>query len=88
MAYLIGVDIGTSGTKTVIFDLKGNTIGSALYEYPMSQPKMGWAEQDPKDWWQATYKSIAKVIYETGINKNEVKGNRSFRSDARNGSFG
>lgn len=74
MAYLIGVDIGTSGTKTVVFDLKGNTIGSALYEYPMYQPKMGWAEQDPKDWWEGTYKSIASVMSKTGINKSEVKG--------------
>ncbi len=74
MAYLIGVDIGTSGTKTVIFDLKGNTIGSALYEYPMYQPKMGWAEQDPEDWWKATYMSIEKVMDKTGIKKSEVKG--------------
>ncbi len=74
MAYLLGVDIGTSGTKTVIFDLKGNTVGSALYEYPMYQPKMGWAEQDPEDWWKATYMSISKVLAKTGVKKSEVKG--------------
>ena len=48
MNYLIGVDIGTSGTKTVLFDDKGNSIASHLVEYPMYQPKIGWAEQDPK----------------------------------------
>jgi xylulokinase len=74
MAYLIGVDIGTSGTKTVVFDLQGNTLGSALYEYPMYQPKMGWAEQDPDDWWKGTYTTIARVLSETGIKKSEVKG--------------
>ena len=48
MNYLIGVDIGTSGTKTVLFDDKGNSIASHLVEYPMYQPKIGWAEQDPE----------------------------------------
>lgn len=74
MAFLIGVDIGTSGTKTVVFDLQGNTIGSSLYEYPMYQPKMGWAEQEPEDWWKATYMSIAQVLKKTGINKSDIKG--------------
>ncbi|MCK5129340.1 MAG: xylulokinase [Clostridiales bacterium] len=74
MAYLIGIDIGTSGTKTVLFDLEGNTIASASYEYPMSQPQMGWAEQDPADWWEATYLTIAEVMKKKGAKKTEIKG--------------
>ena len=50
MQYLIGIDIGTSGTKTVLFDTEGNVIASATIEYPLSQPQNGWAEQDPADW--------------------------------------
>ncbi len=73
MAYLLGIDIGTSGTKTVMFDLEGNTIDSALYEYPMYQPKIGWAEQDPTDWWKATYLSIAEVLKKTKVKKCEIK---------------
>ena len=53
MAYLLGVDIGTSGTKTVMFDTQGHTVASATVEYPLYQPQMGWAEQDPEDWWRA-----------------------------------
>ncbi len=49
MRYVIGVDIGTSGTKTVLFDEKGNAVASYLVEYPLYQPKIGWAEQDPED---------------------------------------
>ena len=45
MNYLIGVDLGTSGTKTVLFDTEGTVISSATVEYPMYQPKNGWAEQ-------------------------------------------
>lgn len=74
MAYLIGVDIGTSGTKTVLFDEMGNTIASALKEYPMYQPKVGWAEQDPEDWWNATWTTIKEVIDKSRVNAEDIKG--------------
>jgi len=74
MAYLLGVDIGTSGTKTVLFDELGNTVASDLQEYPMYQPKIGWAEQDPEDWWRATYVSIRNVLDKSGVSPGDVKG--------------
>ena len=74
MAYLIGVDIGTSGTKTVLFDEAGATVADALYEYPLYQPRAGWAEQDPLDWWEATYRSIADVIAKSGVRPEDIKG--------------
>lgn len=74
MAYLLGVDIGTSGTKTVLFDESGNSVASDLQEYPLYQPKNGWAEQDPEDWWRATYISIRNVIAKSGVSPNEIKG--------------
>ena len=74
MAYLLGVDIGTSGTKTVLFDEQGNALASALEEYPLYQPKNGWAEQDPEDWWKATYTSIKAVITKSGVSPSEIKG--------------
>lgn len=73
MAYFIGVDIGTSGTKTVLFDLYGNTIASSTKEYPMYQPYNGWAEQDPNDWWVATYTSIREVISKSRVKPSEIK---------------
>lgn len=74
MAYLLGIDVGTSGTKTVLFDEAGNTIASALGEYPMYQPNIGWAEQDPEDWWRATYTTINEVLTKSGVNPSDVKG--------------
>ena len=41
MAYVLGVDIGTSGTKTVLFDQNGAVIASASEEYPLYQPQNG-----------------------------------------------
>ena len=74
MAYLLGIDIGTSGTKTVLFDEKGATIASDTQEYPLYQPKNGWAEQDPEDWWKATYTSTRNVLAKSGVNPREIKG--------------
>ncbi|NLC68210.1 MAG: xylulokinase, partial [Clostridiaceae bacterium] len=74
MSYLLGIDIGTSGTKTVLFDETGQTIASSLKEYPMYQPNVGWAEQDPEDWWVATYTSIKEVIGKSGTKTEDIKG--------------
>ena len=74
MAYLIGVDCGTSGTKTVLFDETGKVISSATIEYPMYQPKNGYAEQDPADWGNAMVKTIQSVMAKSGVAKEDVKG--------------
>lgn len=74
MAYLLGIDIGTSGTKTVLFDEKGNTIASATSEYPMYQPHAGWAEQDPEDWWRASAETVRGVISKNGVAASDIKG--------------
>lgn len=74
MSYLLGVDIGTSGTKTVLYDELGNTVASSLEEYPLYQPHIGWAEQEPEDWWRATCLSIKHVISKRGIDASSIKG--------------
>lgn len=72
MSYLIGIDIGTSGCKTVAFDLEGRVAASASAEYPLSQPNNGWAEQNPLDWWQAVESTLETVLEKVGLE--EVKG--------------
>jgi xylulokinase len=62
MQYLLGVDLGTSGTKTVLFDFVGNAVCSKTIEYPLYQPANGWAEQDPSDWWNATCNGIKRIF--------------------------
>lgn len=61
MKYLIGIDIGTSGTKTVLFDTDGNVIKSKTCEYPLYQPHNGWAEQNPEEWWDAVRETLDYV---------------------------
>ena len=74
MNYYLGADIGTSGTKTVLFDCKGNVIASASEEYPLYQPQNGYAEQDPQDWANAVLHTMAAVLGKSGVDKNDVKG--------------
>ncbi len=72
MKYVLGIDLGTSGTKTVLFDQNGTAMASATVEYPMYQPHNGWAEQDPKDWWNAAVETIKTVLAKSGVNKDDV----------------
>lgn len=74
MRYLIGVDIGTSGTKTVLFDELGAVVASSTVEYPLYQPKNGWAEQEPEDWWNAVSRTLKAVMEESGVAPADVKG--------------
>lgn len=74
MSYVIGVDLGTSGTKTVLFDEIGKVIASHTVEYPLYQEKNGWAEQDPLDWYNATITTIKTVLDKSNIDSAEIKG--------------
>lgn len=74
MAYYMGIDIGTSGTKTVLFTAFGEAVASASAEYPLYQPQNGYAEQDPADWWNAVWQTAAAVMEKSGVDKREVKG--------------
>jgi hypothetical protein len=74
MKYTIGIDVGTSGTKTVLFDQNGAKIASALMEYPMMQPKNGWAEQSPADWWTAAAGTIRQVVTDSAVNPADIVG--------------
>lgn len=74
MQYLIGIDIGTSATKTVLFDEDCRVIASASEEYPLYQPQNGWAEQHPEDWKHAVLATLTTVLKKSGVQGSDVKG--------------
>lgn len=74
MSYILGIDIGTSGTKTVLFKEDGTPVSSATYEYPLYTPQNGYAEQDPLDWWNATVNGIKSVLSQSNVPAEEIKG--------------
>lgn len=73
MSIFLGIDIGTSGTKTLAIDGKGRVIAGNLQDYPCYAPKPLWSEQDPEDWWQATVKSVRATLKKGKIKPNDVK---------------
>ncbi len=70
--YLLGVDGGTEGLRAGIFDLNGTPIGFAATSYETRFPNPGWAEQDPRDWWQALGQSVRQVVAEAGVAPGDV----------------
>jgi len=74
MKYLIGIDVGTTGAKTILIDERGNLVASSLVEYPLHTPRPKWAEQDPADWWRGTVDSIRNVLAQAEVKADDVSG--------------
>lgn len=72
MKALLGIDLGTSATKTVLFNEQCEPLASASVEYPLHQPQNGWAEQSPEDWWRAAVETIGVVLNESGIAAEDI----------------
>jgi xylulokinase len=73
MTAFLGIDIGTSGTKTLAMDPQGKILADATVTYPCHVPKPLWSEQDPDDWWKATVKSVRMVIQKARLKPAGVK---------------
>ncbi|MEI7848380.1 MAG: xylulokinase [Chloroflexota bacterium] len=72
--YLIGIDVGTSSTKTVITDSLGQILTWKDQEYSISAPKPDWAEQDPELWLAATLQTLRAALADSGIHPTQVAG--------------
>ncbi|TWT70299.1 xylulokinase [Crateriforma conspicua] len=73
MAFYLGIDVGTSGTKTLLVDEAGNVVAESDASYPLEQPRPGWTQQDPDDWWKATVKTVRAVIKKGKVDASDVK---------------
>jgi xylulokinase len=73
MSCYLGIDVGTSGTKTLVMDAEAKVLATATAEHEVSTPRPGWSEQNPDDWWQATCKSVKKAVKAAGIAKQDVE---------------
>jgi xylulokinase len=70
---LLGIDVGTGGTRAVILSETGKVLASATHEHAaFASPQVGWAEQDPLDWWQAGAGAIKEVLKKAGITGDDI----------------
>ncbi len=74
MKYVLGIDLGTSGTKTVLFDQNGTKVSDSTVLYDIIQLKNGWAEQDPNDWWKAVISTVQAVLKDSKISADDISG--------------
>lgn len=74
MDYLIGTDIGTSGTKSILMDVHGNLLAQDLQEYDVLTPRPLWAEQWPGVWYEATVRSISRTVEKSGVAPQDIRG--------------
>jgi xylulokinase len=70
--YLIGVDLGTSGTKTAIFDANGTLVAEAFEETPLHYPRPGWVEQDPDDFYAGALRTIQACLEKGNVEPGKV----------------
>jgi xylulokinase len=69
----LGVDLGTSSVKVIIMNEEGQVICSVSKDYNVSYPKVGWAEQNPEDWWAASRDGIRDLIKNSNIDGTTIK---------------
>jgi len=74
MAYVVGIDIGTSGTKAIVVSAAGKVLSKVTAEYSLSTPKPGWAEQDPGVWWKAACAAVKGALMRARVASHAVKG--------------
>lgn len=74
MKYFLAHDFGTSGVKSILIDREGNIAAHAIETYGMQQPRPGWVEQQPDDYWQAVTKVTRKLLKISGLGAGEIRG--------------
>jgi xylulokinase len=63
---LLGIDIGTTGCKAIVFRVDGQVLGHAYREYPLIHPRDGWAELDPAGVWACVGEAVAQAVDRAG----------------------
>lgn len=75
MKALLGIDIGTSGTKVLVWDPdQGKILGEATGEHTLEVPHPGWAEQTPAQWWNATCDATKRAMAAAKVTGDDIAG--------------
>ena len=72
---VLGIDIGTGGTRAVLLDGEGRAVSSATAAHPpFASPHTGWAEQNPDDWWSAVCSAVPECLARGKTASGEISG--------------
>src|SRR5688572_12994827 len=74
MKSVLGIDVGTGGSRVVVVTDDGRVIASATVEHaPFSSPQTGWADQEPEDWWRASRQAIREALSASTIEASSIR---------------
>jgi FGGY-family pentulose kinase len=71
---LLGLDVGTQSLRAAIVDLEGRTLSYATAPVDTVYPHPAWAEQDPRQWWQAACAAVGKALDGSGRSAADIAG--------------
>ncbi|WP_260739277.1 xylulokinase [Tunturiibacter lichenicola] len=70
----LGIDVGTGGTRAILIDRSGRVVASFSSEHAgIRSEHIGWAEQDPEDWWRAAREAVAGVLSASKVTGSEIE---------------
>lgn len=72
MTYLLALDQGTSSSRSIIFDDRGQLIASAQQEFRQLFPQPGWVEHDAMEIWQSQLATCRQVMEKTGLRAADI----------------
>jgi len=71
--HVLGIDVGTGGTRAVVIDQTGRLVSAATQDHqPFASPQIGWAEQQPEDWWRAACVAVRKALSSANLTGKDV----------------
>ena len=73
MSYSIGIDIGTTTVKCILFGEKAKVVAEAGKEYGTLLPEPSWAQQNPDDWWRAVVECIRVILAKSWVDAEDIR---------------
>jgi glycerol kinase len=72
--YILSVDQGTTSSRAILFNQKGEIVHTAQQEFPQYFPQPGWVEHDANEIWESVLAVINSVLTESGIDARQIAG--------------
>ena len=70
--YVLAHDLGTTGNKATIYDDSGSLVCSSFHGYDTNYAYIGWAEQNPEDWWHAVCNSTQELLCHSRVQPHDI----------------
>ena len=72
--YVLGIDVGTTTARSLVYDVKGVVVGEAHSALEPIMPSPGWYELDPDKLWETVCQVIREAISSAGLQAKDISG--------------